>query len=341
MKKQDRILMRMIAEDVCPGRNPLTSSLRKTIRYLLLAGAALTAIFTLACPQPPYVTNLNAIIAQELGRNRHPVYGYRCTAGAHRGASVAHRENTLAALRAADNDNRYAFIEFDVQFSKDHRIVVYHDKRLLRLFGSMKAIRDATFAELAELTGGEIAAYDEVMDLLTKKVNIEIKSQGNPLEDRRLADALIADIKSRGRAGDVLISSISGEVISYINDTYPAVPTGRIYWLTSSTYLPFDSLTEGLYGELSAGRADFLMLHVANLRNIEDLLKFKPRDKTIVFWDFDDSMYLVHKDLGDRLWGDSIFPALARHLRYAFLSIFPPRESPGMPASRPARTITA
>ena len=24
-----------------------------------------------------------------------------------------------------------------------------------------------------------------------------------------------------------------------------------------------------------------------------------------MFWDFDDTMYLVHKDISDRLWGDS------------------------------------
>ncbi|HER62612.1 MAG TPA: hypothetical protein ENO11_01365 [Desulfobacteraceae bacterium] len=290
------------------------------MRIFLFSAATLLGALLSGCAVPPYVTSLNEIIEQELGENPDSIYQYRCTIGAHRGSSADHRENTLAALRAANENRKYAFIEFDVQYSKDNRIVVFHDNRLLRLFGSMKAIGGVTFAELVELTGGEIVAYDEVMDILTKKINIEIKSQGDPEEDERLADEIIADIKNRKRERDVLISSISGEVIKYINDTYPAIATGQVYWLTSSTYLHFQALTEGLYEEFGESRADYLMLHVSNLRNIEDLLNLKPRGKTIVFWDFDDKMYLVHKDISDRLWGDSGIKALLRFFTYEFSS---------------------
>ena len=100
-----------------------------------------------------------------------------------------------------------------------------------------------------------------------------------------------------------MISSISSEVIAYIKKAHPDIKTGQIHWLTSSTYLHLDVLTELLYKKLLATQADYLMLHVANLRNLEDLLKLKPAGTTIMFWDFDDRMYLVHKDSGDRLWG--------------------------------------
>ena len=63
------------------------------------------------------------------------------------------------------------------------------------------------------------------------------------------------------------------------------------------------------------------MLHVANLRNIDDLLALKPREKTIVFWDFDDTIYIVHKDLSDRLWGDSMVTTLWQYLRYRVASL--------------------
>jgi hypothetical protein len=62
---------------------------------------------------PPYATSLDEIPEQE-GINNRVRYGYRCTAGAHRGASEEHRENTMAALKAADKKSKYAFIEFDV-----------------------------------------------------------------------------------------------------------------------------------------------------------------------------------------------------------------------------------
>ena len=228
----------------------------------------------------------------------------------------------MAALKAADKNSKYAFIEFDVQYSRDRRIVVYHDKRMLRLYGNLRAIGNTTFAELSKITRGEIAAYDEVIGILKKKLNIEIKSQGDNQEDERLVDEIIADIQARKRDNDVLISSISSNVIKYVNRNYPNIPTGQVFWLTSSTYLHFDGLTKKLYEDISATQADYLMLHVANLRNIDDLLKFKPKGKTIVFWDFDDTIYIVHKDISDRLWGDSGIRTFCQFLRYKLVSAF-------------------
>ncbi|MDA8141566.1 MAG: glycerophosphodiester phosphodiesterase family protein [Desulfobacteraceae bacterium] len=267
------------------------------------------------CASPAYVTRLDTILEQNQIQPSIR-YDYRCTAGAHRGASEAYLENTLAALTAADMDSRYAFIEFDVQYSKDGRIVVYHDKRMLRLFGNLSAIGNKTFAELSEITNGEIAAYDEVIGQLHKKLDIEIKSQGDLKEDERLVDAIVADLRDRKRIKDVLISSISGEVIRYVKKKYPQIPTGQVFWLTSSTYLHFDGLTSNLYETINTTQADYLLLYVANLRNIDALLKLKPKGKTIVFWDFDDTMYIVHKDLSDRLWGDSGLKTFFQYLRF-------------------------
>jgi glycerophosphoryl diester phosphodiesterase len=293
----------------------------KEHRVLPVSALMLLAAMVSGCAMPHYVTSLDTILEQE-GRNNGARYGYRCTAGAHRGAAEEHRENTLAALKAADKNSKYAFIEFDVQYSKDRRIVVYHDKRLLRLYGNMRAIGNTTFAELSQLTYGEIAAYDEVMAILRKKLNIEIKSQGDIQEDERLVDEIITDIRARKRDKDVLISSISSDVITYVKQNYPDIPTGQVFWLTSSTYLHFEGLTKKLYEDISATRADYLILHVANLRNIDGLLEFKPKGKTVVFWDFDDSTYIVHKDISDRLWGDSGIRTFFQFVRYKLVSPF-------------------
>ncbi|MGD9182880.1 MAG: glycerophosphodiester phosphodiesterase family protein [Desulfobacterales bacterium] len=293
----------------------------KEHRFFPISALILLAAMVSGCAMPPYATSLDEILEQE-GINNRGRYGYRCTAGAHRGASEEHRENTIAALEAADKNSKYAFIEFDVQYSKDRRIVVYHDKRMLRLYGKMSAIGNTTFAELSKITRGEIAAYDEVIGILKKKLNIEIKSQGDNQKDERLVDEIIADIQARKRDNDVLISSISSNVVKYVTRNYPDIPTGQVFWLTSSTYLPFDGLTKKLYADISATQADYLMLYVANLRNIDDLLKFKPRGKTIVFWDFGDTMYIVHKDLSDRLWGDSGIRTFFQFVQYKLASVF-------------------
>jgi glycerophosphoryl diester phosphodiesterase len=256
---------------------------------------------------PPHTTSLRQVLEHELGRTGEEYPSYRCTIGAHRGSSVVFRENTISALKAAEDDPFYNFIEFDVQYTKDRQLVLFHDRRLLRLFGKLRSVGKSTYAELLQLSGGEIALYNEAMKVLhEKKLNIEIKSQGDDREDEQLADAIIADIRARGRENDVMVSSISSKVISYVKKKYPGVKTGQIFWLTWSTYVHLDMLTEGLYEKFSESQADYLLLYVANLRNIEGLLKLKPPGKTIVFWDFDDRMYLVHKDRTDRLWGTSI-----------------------------------
>jgi glycerophosphoryl diester phosphodiesterase len=291
------------------------------IRFFPVFALFLLAAMVTGCDMPPYVASLDDILEQEGIRNRAR-YGYRCTAGAHRGASEEHRENTMAALRAADRSGKYAFVEFDVQYSKDKRIVVYHDKRMLRLYGNLRAIGNTTFAELSKMTGGEIAAYDEVIGILTKKLNIEIKSQGDKQEDERLVDEILADIQARNRENDVVISSISSDVIKHVKRKYPDIPTGQVLWLTSSTFLHFDGLTKKLYEDIGTTQADYLMLHAANLHNIDDLLKFKPKGKTIVFWDFDDTMYIVHKDISDRLWGDSGLRTFFQFVRYKIFSAF-------------------
>ena len=279
-------------------------------------GFGLALIISLAaCTSPRHTARLGDVLEHELGRTDKTIAGYRCTLGAHRGASVVHRENTLAALMTADRDPSYAFIEFDVQYTRDNQIVVFHDLTVLRLYGKVRSIGNETYKDLVELTDGEIATYAEVMDVLTKKLNIEIKSQGDPLEDQRLADEVIADLRARKRSREVMISSISSDVIAYIKEAHPDIKTGQIHWLTSSTYLHLDVLTELLYKKLLTTQADYLMLHVANLRNLESLLELKPDDTTIMFWDFDDRMYLVHKDPGDRLWGRGLVSDELRVMR--------------------------
>jgi glycerophosphoryl diester phosphodiesterase len=285
-------------------------------RWLLFA----YALMVCGCAAPRYTMDLDLILEAE-GRKNRTQRAYRCTAGAHRGASVAHLENTIDALKEADRDSRYAFIEFDVQYSRDMRIVVFHDKRMLRVFGNVRTIGDSTFSELQDASGGEIVAYEDIMPVLSKPLNIEIKATKDSELDRRLVDEVAADLRSRKRIDEVLISSISSDVVAYVNARYPDIPTGQIFWLTSSTYLHLDSLTRRLYDEIRATEADYLMLHVANLRNIDDLLRLKPRGKTIVFWDFDDTMYIVHKDLSDRLWIDSCFRSFWQSVRYKLSSL--------------------
>jgi hypothetical protein len=132
----------------------------------------------------------------------------------------------------------------------------------------MNAVGATTYDKLRKMSQGEIATYEQIIDVAEgKKVNIEIKSQGDANEDRMLADFIVTDIKTRRIEKDVLISSISKDLVKYIKTTYPELAVGQVFWIKASTYAHFDFLTNGLYREAVDSRADYLMLHIANALN--------------------------------------------------------------------------
>jgi glycerophosphoryl diester phosphodiesterase len=211
--------------------------------------------------------------------------------GAHRGNSISDVENTGPALRQAVDDNKYKFIEFDVQYTKDKKIVIFHDLSLFRFQKQMFKVKDLTYDELNKLSRYHVPIYEDVMDMIgnTKKFNIEIKSQGNLADDKMLVDYVIADCQSRGIMGNILLSSISEDVLKYIASEYPELDTGQIFFTMWSTYFHVDAWTQELYEKVANTGADYV-----NLRNYESLSRLKPENITLVFWNFDDKMYVVN-----------------------------------------------
>ena len=206
----------------------------------------------------------------------------------------------MEAIQAAVKKDKYKFIEFDIQYTKDKKIVLFHDLSLLRLQNKKIEVKELTYQELSEISEFQIPLYKDAMDIISdsKKINIEIKSQENFEEDQELVNFIIKDCKERGIIKNILISSISPEIIKYVDEKYSGIKTGQIFWVVPSTFVNLDYFTNSLYGEIRNSGADYLMLHGINLRNYTSLLNLKPADKTLVFWHFDDTMYV----LDDKLW---------------------------------------
>ncbi len=72
---------------------------------------------------------------------------------AHRGASGYAPENTFAAFRRALAMG-VAFIETDLQLSRDARLVAIHDATVNRTTNGQGAVHDMTLAELRRLDAG-------------------------------------------------------------------------------------------------------------------------------------------------------------------------------------------
>jgi glycerophosphoryl diester phosphodiesterase len=108
---------------------------------------------------------------------------------AHRGASYAAPENTLASARLAWTENADA-IEFDVRLTADDQLAVIHDETTKRYGDVDLAVRRTSLAELqrldvgrwkdAKYAGEKIPSLDEMLACVPAKKRVFIEVKGGP-----------------------------------------------------------------------------------------------------------------------------------------------------------------
>lgn len=86
---------------------------------------------------------------------------------AHRGDPHGHRENTVPAVLAALEQGA-DLVEVDLAITRDGKVVVVHDRTLVRLWERDLTVADAEFSEIQSARHGryEIPTFDQVMRLL-------------------------------------------------------------------------------------------------------------------------------------------------------------------------------
>jgi len=240
--------------------------------------------------------------------------------GAHRGNSVNYTENTIPAFESALEEDRYNFVEFDIQYTKDKKLIVFHDGKLRRLQGINEWIEDLTHEELKNISQYHIPTYEETMELLAgkKPLNIEIKSQGNQTDDEEIVDYVIDDCKKRGILNTTALSSISSDVLLYIHQNYPEVKTGKIYYVLEDNFIEMDWFLDDVFEEMDRIDSEYLMVYGANLQNYGGIKKHLrqrelggERKIFLVIWYFNDEMYIIY-----RLVGSGYYNKPASHYNY-------------------------
>ncbi len=112
-----------------------------------------------------------------------------------KGLMYAHRglhqpgvpENSMKAFELAAEEG-YG-VELDVQFTKDHQIVVFHDANLKRMCGIDKRVRDCTYEELQQYnlegTDQKIPLFKDVLKTLGKTTLVcELKNHNGNRNNR-------------------------------------------------------------------------------------------------------------------------------------------------------------
>lgn len=142
---------------------------------------------------------------------------------AHRGASVARRENTIEAFAEARAQGA-AGVELDVRRTADRAMAIHHDAALAdgRLVVELAA-RDLP-AEVPLLDAALDACDGMIVNIEIK--NVEVDPDFDP--DQFLAGAVVDLVHQRGAAGSVLVSCFGLAAIDRVRALDPEIPTGYL-----------------------------------------------------------------------------------------------------------------
>lgn len=175
---------------------------------------------------------------------------------AHRGASGAAPENTLASVERAIEDGA-DWVEIDVQESADGVVVVVHDRDLKRLAGVDLTVWEATAEQLRgvdvgssfapQFAGERIPTLEEVLQTCRGRVglNIELKYYGH---DQNLEQRVVELVEAADMQSDVVVMSLKRDLVSKVQSLRPDWTVGL--------------LTAVAVGDLTTVDVDFLAVEV-------------------------------------------------------------------------------
>ena len=163
---------------------------------------------------------------------------------AHRGASVARRENTVDAFAEARAQGA-AGVELDVRRTADRAMAIHHDAALAdgRLVVELSA-RDLP-PEIPLLDAALDACAGMIVNIEIK--NVEVDPDFDP--DQFLAGAVVDLVHERDASGSVLVSCFGLDAIDRVRALDPGIPTG---YLASARWDQHHALQRAIDGGHSA-----------------------------------------------------------------------------------------
>lgn len=137
-------------------------------------------------------------------------------------------ENSMLAFKKAIEQN-YA-IELDVRITKDNKIVVFHDKNLIRMCGLEKKLTNQNFDDIKNLclyqSKETIPLFQDVLKLINSQVPIvvEIKNDSKVGQFESILANILDDYK-----GEFSVCSFNEEVVYWFKENRINFKRGLIY----------------------------------------------------------------------------------------------------------------
>lgn len=159
---------------------------------------------------------------------------------AHRGGGDLAAENTIASLEAAIREG-VAWSEIDVQRTADGRYVINHDPTFARVAGESRSAVDMTLEEIKQLEvrdlfdvsrpSQKVATMEEFLEAAKGRIGLFIELKGSTA-DPQMADDIVKMVREYQMEDEVAILSLDYHLIRYIEENYPEVKTGFLYFFS-------------------------------------------------------------------------------------------------------------
>jgi glycerophosphoryl diester phosphodiesterase len=156
---------------------------------------------------------------------------------AHRGASLAAPENTLAAFEQALRMGADA-IELDVKLTRDRQVVCFHDRTLARTTGAPGRPGAWTLAGLRSLDAGawmseafrgeRIPTLSEALELVGRRALVNIELTDYWANQCELVEEVTAVVRRHSAEPIVLLSSFQSSALVAAEQRAPGVPRAHL-----------------------------------------------------------------------------------------------------------------
>lgn len=200
---------------------------------------------------------------------------------AHRGASKAAPENSLAAVRVAIEAGS-DWVEIDVQETADGEVVVIHDSDLMKLARNKTKVWDARLSDLQNIDIGNsfgpsfqnerVPTLSEVLKLCQGKtgVLIELKYYGH---DQQLEQRVVDIVEKHGMSNQIMVMSLKPDGVRKMKRLRPTWKCGVLLSVS--------------VGNIQKIEADFLAVN-ARFATRSLINKLHQAGKEIYVWTVDD-----------------------------------------------------
>jgi glycerophosphoryl diester phosphodiesterase len=206
---------------------------------------------------------------------------------AHRGASAAAPENSLAAFRLAVEEGA-DFVELDVQESADGEVLVIHDKDLMKVAGSPVTIWESEAAQVRavdignrvgpQFAGERVPTLAEALAVCKgrSRVIVELKSYGH---DQKLEERVAAIVEAAGMENDCIFMSLDHHMVWKMKLLRPSWRVGV--------------LVAKALGDLTTLQADFLAVE-SKIASAAFVRRAHRADKDVYVWTVNDPAWMLN-----------------------------------------------